>query len=221
MSKKVTDQKIQDAIDKEVANSWTHGLGMLASVIGSAILLRLALARGMSGGSLAVLILFCFGLISTYASSTFYHAWKRPRVKYYLRVLDHICIYLLIGASYTPFVYLFLRGVVGPWFLIVLWLLIVMGVFYKIFYFDGGRFFSTLYYLTLGWMAIIIIKPLIENLPPGVLETILWGGFFYTTGVIFYSWKYFKYHHAIWHLFVMAGSFCHYLALYNSVLAYP
>jgi hemolysin III len=153
-----------------------------------------------------------------YTASTLYHAIPLTRAKRVLRVFDHSLIYFLIAGSYTPFALITLRGPWGWGLLAFVWTLALAGVVFKIF--ATGRFekLSLAIYLLMGWAALVAIEPLVEAMHPGGLALLAAGGLTYTGGVAFYVWQRLRYHHAIWHLFVLAGSVLHYLAVYLYVI---
>jgi hemolysin III len=197
---------------QELANSLTHGIGLLASLVGVVLLLALSVQTG-SRLAVGAAALYSFSLLLTFGSSTLYHSLPHPGAKRVLRILDHVAIYFLIGGSYTPFVLLYLDTEQSWPFLGLLWGLIALGVVYKTWWLDKAPAFSVAFYLGLGWMVLLIARPLFSQLPLFCIWTIALGGFFYTAGVIFFIWKRYTYHHAIWHLFVIGGSASHYLAI--------
>lgn len=201
-----------EAVDRreELANTLTHGLGAVASLAGTAVLIVLA---ALSGSPRAVVASAVFGaaLVLLYAASTLYHAARHPAWKARLRVLDHSAIYLLIAGTYTPFTLLGLRGGWGWSLFGVAWGLAAAGVLFKLFF--TGRFdgLSTAVYVAMGWMVVVAIVPLVQRLPTDVLAWLVAGGLAYTAGTLFYRSSR-RYAHAVWHLFVLAGSTCHYAA---------
>lgn len=196
----------------ELANTLTH----LAGVLLFCALIPFLISKGLEDAhrpNLWALLVFSFGLLTVYSSSTLYHFAQNPGIKRALRIWDHISIYFLIGGTYTPLVVKYLDPGYAQWFLLVLWGLIAVGVAFKLFFTGKYDIISTLSYLGLGWMALFIIQPFIDNAPSNVLLMIVLGGLCYTVGVIFYVWKRFKYHHAVWHVFVLGGSIHHFLAV--------
>ena len=199
----------------ELANALTHGLGALAALAGGAVLVTLAALHG-DGWQLVGAIVFAACLLLLYLASTLYHAAERPQLKTRLKVLDHCAIYLLIAGSYTPFT---LGVLYGPWgwsLFGLVWGLAAAGVLLKAV--GGIRYpvLSTLLYLGMGWLALIAIRPLWLHLP---LPGLLWlaaGGVAYTVGVAFFAADTrVRYAHFVWHLFVMAGTACHFVAVYR------
>ncbi len=196
----------------ELANAVTHGLGLLLSLAGIPFLVVSANARG---DLLNVVGASVFGatLVVLYAASTVYHTVRTARAKRILRVVDHVAIYLLIAGTYTPFALGVLRGVWGWTLFGVVWGLAALGVVFKLTL--GMRFprTSTAFYLVMGWVVIIAVRPLMQALPTPGLWLLGAGGLLYTGGVAFYVSEKRRYMHAVWHLFVMAGSFCHFWAV--------
>jgi len=157
--------------------------------------------------------IFVLSLLALYAASTLYHAIPDSRAKRVLRIVDHSAIYLLIAGSYTPFTLGLLRGALGWSLLGIVWGLATTGILFKLVF--GVRYphLSTLFYLGMGWLAVVALRPLASALPGPGLALLLAGGLCYTGGVLFYVWDRPRYHHAVWHLFVLGGSTCHYLAV--------
>jgi hemolysin III len=152
-------------------------------------------------------------LVLMYMASTLFHSIPLPRAKHILRVIDHVSIYFLIAGTYTPFALVTLHGVWGWWMFGFTWGLALFGAVFKIFY--TGRFekLSLIIYLGMGWCMVVAIKPLLHALPTGGLLLILAGGLSYTGGVAFYVFERMRYHHAVWHVFVLGGSLFHYFAV--------
>ncbi len=202
---------------EEIANAVTHGIGLALSVAGLVVLVVLACLRGSPWHVVASSV-YGGTLVALYGASTLYHSVQRPRVKRIFRILDHAAIYLLIAGTYTPFALVNLRGVWGWTLLGLVWGLAVAGILFKIF--GGVRFLkvSTFLYLLMGWLALMAIKPLLARVPTGGIVWLVAGGLAYTFGIVFYAWKKVPFHHAVWHLFVMVGSSCHYLAVMLYVL---
>jgi hemolysin III len=203
---------------EELANTITHGVGLILSIAGFVILLVLAILRG-SAWHIVACTIYGASLVCLYSASTFYHAVISPRVKHNLKIFDHGAIYLLIAGTYTPFLLLNLRGPWGWSLFVVIWTLALSGIVFKLWFVDQFPRTSTAVYVLMGWLAIVAVKPVLAHVP---VPTLLWlfaGGMFYSAGVIFYCWKRVPYNHAVWHVFVLAGSTCHYFAVLRSVLA--
>ena len=206
-----------DLFFEELANSITHGLGLALSIVGLIILVVLSVTRG-NGWHIAGCTIFGVTLVLLYSASTFYHALRAPRLKRILKILDHTAIYLLIAGTYTPFTLVNLRGFWGWTLFSLVWGLSLFGILWKFFHAERFQIISTLIYLAMGWLVLIAIKPVTVALPLSGIIWLLAGGAFYTIGVPFFALKRLPYNHAIWHLFVLAGSICHFLAVMFAVL---
>jgi len=210
----IREINLTDAVQKreELANTLTHAAGVVASI---AALVTLTMLAARTGDAWKVVSVVVFGstLILLYLASTLYHAATSLRIKARLKVLDHAAIYLLIAGSYTPFTIGALRGGWGWSLFGVVWGLAVLGVTFKLFFTGRFRLASTLLYITLGWIALVAAGPLIRQLHPGVLIWLAAGGVAYTAGTPFYQRGRFRYAHAVWHTFVLAGSACHVVAV--------
>ena len=197
---------------EEWANSITHGIGAVLSIIGLPVLIVMAVARG----EISLLIgcsIFGGALVFMYAASTLYHSFQKPALKRILRIVDHSAIYLLIAGTYTPFALLYFDGGWGWALLCLEWGIALVGIVFKLFF--TGRFgiTSTIIYIAMGWLAVIVLEPLLAAAPLGCVAWMAAGGLCYTGGIVFYAWERLPYNHAIWHVFVLGGSLCHYLAL--------
>lgn len=197
---------------EEIANSIIHGVGIVLSIGGLAVLTSFASVFGNAWHIVSVSI-FGASLILLYTTSTLYHSISLPRVKSVLRVLDHIAIFLLIAGTYTPFTLVNLRGVWGWTIFGVVWGLAALGIVFKITMLKKWTLLSTLIYLGMGWIMIAAVKPMMASVATGGLLLLLLGGLAYTGGIIFYIWRKLPYHHAIWHVFVLTGSVLHFFAV--------
>lgn len=197
---------------EEKANFFTHAIGLLLSVAGLIFLLGLVSADP-NGWRRISFITYGVSLVFLFASSTCYHGSTSYRYKNILQVVDHIAIYLLIAGTYTPFLLGPLRGVWGWTLLGIIWTLAVSGSILKFWYTGKYHRISTAVYLGMGWLAVIAVKPMIEAVPLASLWWLVAGGLCYTLGVFFYNKRSWRYHHAIWHLFVLAGSACHFISI--------
>jgi len=202
---------------EEIANTVTHGIGLLLSIAGLVVLLALAILHGTVWHVVSCSI-YGATLICLYSASTLYHASVSPRLKRTLKILDHSAIYLLIAGTYTPFLLLNLRGPWGWSLLGVIWSLAVAGIILKFWLVDHWELASTAVYVLMGWLVLIATRPVLAHLPSATLLWLLAGGLFYSAGVIFYLWKRLPYSHTVWHVFVLAGSTCHYFAVLRSIL---
>jgi hemolysin III len=205
-----------DSLREELANALTHGLGATAALAGGAVLITLA-ARYGDGWQLAGAIVFGISLLLLYLASTLYHWARHPVVKARLKVFDHCAIYLLIAGTYTPFTLIGLRGPWGWGLFAAIWTLALAGVVFKLFYTGRFKLLSTAIYIAMGWLVIVAIKPLL-GLDGWTLGWLFAGGMFYTLGTVFYHRPSLPYSHAIWHLFVVGGSVCHYVAVMAQVV---
>jgi hemolysin III len=204
-------------IRDEIASALTHGLGAVAALAGGAVLITLTAIHG-DGWQLGASIVFGISLLLLYVASTLYHAIQHPIAKGRLKVFDHCAIYVLIAGTYTPFTLIGLRGPWGWGLFIAIWTLALSGVVFKLFYTGRFKLLSTAIYIAMGWLVLVAIKPLLESLDAWTLGWLLAGGVFYTLGTYFYHRESIRFSHAIWHLFVIAGSVCHYIAVTAQVL---
>lgn len=193
---------------EEIAHAITHGLGVLGSVALLVVMVVLAADRG--GARLVVGVsVFGASMVILYTASTLYHALTAQRAKRVFRLLDHGAIYLLIAGTYTPFLLVVLGGDRGWTLLGVVWGLAVLGIVYEVVLRRPWKWVSLASYIGLGWLMVIAIRPLVAALPSGGLLLLGLGGLAYTGGAVFYAWRAFPYHHAVWHLCVLAGTGCH------------
>ena len=145
--------------------------------------------------------------------STLLHSLSFTKALKVFKVLDHTAIFLFIAGTYTPFLLVTLQGTIGWSMLILVWSLTLIGIFLKVFFVHRFKVISTIAYILMGWIIIFAIKPLFQTMPPGGLTLLISGGLAYTLGTIFYSWKKLPFNHAIWHLFVLGGSACHFFSV--------
>ena len=203
-----------------MTNIISHAIGLILSIIA----LLLMLIRASESGSVLYIIsaaIFGISLIALYAASTMYHSAKDPKVRSRLRVNDHATIYVLIAGTYTPFTLITLNGPVGWTVFGVSWGMAIAGVVLKLFFTGKFNVLSTLMYVFMGWIIIFAIKPLINSLSSEGLFWLFAGGVAYTTGAVIYSIEKMPFNHAIFHLFVLLGSICHFISVYFYVLAVP
>ena len=201
----------------ELANSLTHGAGLALALAGCAVLVVLAALRA-SAWHIVACSIYGATLVCLYAASTLYHLVHSRRWKRVFRIIDHSSIYLLIAGSYTPFTLVSLRGALGWTLFGVVWGVTLVGILFKVWFVDHFPIASTVVYLLMGWLAMVAIKPLAALVPLAGMIWILAGGLLYTAGVVFFAWEKLPYHHAIWHVFVLGGSVCHYFAVLLYVL---
>lgn len=197
---------------EEIANTITHGFGLLLSAAGFVVLVTLA-ALGGEPLVIAGSIVYGLSLVILYAASTVYHGATSPELKRRLQIVDHCCIYLLIAGSYTPFGLVLTGDTQGRALLAGIWAFAVIGIIVKLII--GARFpaLNVISYLLMGWLGVFALGPLLEAL--GTMPVILAvaGGIAYSLGVVFFPMKRLRHHHAIFHVFVLAGSIIHYAAI--------
>lgn len=197
---------------EELANSLTHGLGLVMSLVAAPVLIIAAAATADPWRIVAVSI-YAATLILLYAASTVYHSVRSLKLKSAMQRVDHAAIYLLIAGTYTPFMLISLRGPWGWTIFGVVWALALIGVLLKGAY--GARLpaLSTSLYLAMGWLIVIAIRPMSMHVAPMGMKWLALGGLLYTGGVVFYVWEKIRFSHAVWHLFVLGGSLAHFFAV--------
>ncbi len=205
----------QYTLAEELANSIIHGLGIVFGIVSLTILLTLTYLFGSFAHFISYLI-YGISLILLYTSSTLYHALPFLSAKKFFKVCDHVSIYLLIAGTYTPFLVLNIGGTIGWGLLTVIWICAFVGIIFKFFFVGQYTYLSTLVYLGMGWMMMFAIKPLSEALSSPGLTWIIAGGIAYSGGTVFYLMKKIRFHHAAWHLCVLAGSIFHFTAIVYS-----
>ena len=197
---------------EDIANSITHGIGFLLSVVGLWLLVTISRTNGDAWHVFSCII-YGTTLICLFTASTLYHSIHPPKFKPFLRTLDHSTIFLLIAGTYTPFTLVTLRGPWGWSIFSIIWALAVFGIIFQKAMLRKGPMVSVGFYLLMGWVVVAAVKPMLSLVAPGGLILLLLGGLSYTIGVVFYAWKRMPYNHAVWHLFVLAGSACHFFAV--------
>ncbi len=197
---------------EELWNVITHGLGLLLSIVGLIVLIIVS-SINLSTMHIIAYSIYGVSLVILYAASTAYHMAKKEKIRLRLNVFDHSAIYVLIAGTYTPIALITLHGIVGWSLLAVIWVLAIVGIVLKLFY--TGRFdrLSTLIYVFMGWLAVVAIKSLIENMSMPGLIWLLIGGLFYTIGAVFYLRNSLKFNHVIFHIFVLLGSISHFICI--------
>jgi hemolysin III len=202
---------------EEIANSITHGIGAALSVAALTILVTVAARHGHASHVVGCAV-FGATLVLLYTASTLYHAIPFARAKRVLQVLDHSAIYLLIAGTYTPFMLVTLRGPRGWALLAIVWSAAAAGIALCTTVGRRAHVVSVILYLVMGWIAVLVFRPLTISLGLQGMALVAGGGLAYTGGVIFYAWHRLPYHHAIWHLFVLAGSALHVAAVFRHVI---
>ncbi len=205
---------------EEKLNIYSHAVGFLLSMLALVLLVKHALNDGDIWHIFSFSI-FGISLILLYAASTVYHRAEDPQLRNRLRVVDHAAIYVLIAGTYTPFTLVTLNGVVGWVIFSACWGMAIVGIILKLFFTGRYNILSTLMYVFMGWMIVFAIEPLKESLPADGLFWLVAGGLAYTLGAILYAIKKIKFNHAIFHVFVLLGSFFHFISIYFYVLPFP
>ena len=201
-------------IGEDIANSITHGVGTGFSIVGLTVLVIFA---ALKASSYHIVSFSIYGatLVALYLASTLYHGIQHPGAKRILQRIDHAAVYLLIAGTYTPFLLVSLRNAWGWTLLVIIWGLAFLGIAYKLLFLEYYERLSALGYVLMGWLCLIAGRQLLTNLPRDILIWIAIGGVIYTAGITFLMLRKIPYRHAIWHLFVLAGSLCHYFAVFK------
>jgi hemolysin III len=202
---------------EEVANCVTHGVGLALSVAGLVALVLLAWTHGDAWHVVSSAV-YGASLVTLYLASTLYHGARTPRAKHFFQILDHCCIYLLIAGTYTPFTLVTLRGGWGWTLFGLVWTFALAGILFRVCFGSRYRPVAVASYVLLGWLCVIAVKPILATVPMAALLWIVAGGLAYTAGVFFFASNRIPHNHAIWHLFVLGGSICHYMAVLLYVL---
>ncbi|WJH37033.1 hemolysin III family protein [Paenibacillus sp. CC-CFT747] len=202
---------------EEIANAVTHGIGALLSIAALTLLVVFATLEGTAWHVVSFTV-YGVSMLLLYTSSTLVHSFPEGRIKDIFEICDHSSIYLFIAGTYTPIVMNVIRGTLGWTLLGIVWGFALAGVLFKAFFTKKFLFTSTLIYLVLGWIIVVAWGPLTAHMDAGGILLIVLGGLFYTVGTVFYVWRGFPYHHAVWHLFVLAGSVMHFFAILFYVL---
>lgn len=198
---------------EERINVLTHGMGLLLSGMALLLLVRHAVSIGTVWHTVSFTI-YGVSLVLLYAASTIYHSSQKPLLRSRLNVFDHSAIYVLIAGTYTPLTLVTLHGTMG-WVLFgIAWGAALIGIVLKLFFMGKFKLLSTIMYVAMGWIIVIAVKPLMQNLPVEGLWWLLAGGVSYTVGAVLYSLKRMKFNHAVFHVFVLIGSFCHFMTIY-------
>lgn len=198
---------------EETANTWSHAIGTIFSIIALAMMLEVSISNAdlwqVSSASI-----YGFSMFTLFLASSMYHYASRPQIKAKLKTFDHCAIFLLIAGTYTPFLLVELRGSVGWTLFVVIWSLAIFGVLGKVYFADKFKKISLLFYLLMGWLIVFAGDEMLSQLSDGALSWLVAGGLTYTLGAIFYACDRIPYNHAIWHIFVLFGSICHFISIY-------
>ena len=205
------------SVGEEIFNSVSHGLGSAMACVGFGVLIVLSALYGDAWAVVSSAI-YSFALFTLYLASTLYHACSNRTVKHILQVLDHCSIFLLIAGTYTPYTLITLRGPMGWSLFGVVWGAALVGIVLNAIDLKKFSKLSMVCYVAMGWVVVVAIKPLMGSLSLRGLILLALGGIFYTSGIVFYAQKRIQYMHSIWHLFVLAGSVCHYLSIVLDVI---
>ena len=202
-----------ESSSERLFNTITHGIGSVLSIVALVLMLVYA-SYNSDAWSIVGVSIFGSTLILLYMSSTLYHAFSNGRVKQIFKTLDQSFIYLLIAGTYTPVLLITLRNTLGWTVFVLVWAMAIGGITHRIFFFDKLKKLSLVSYIVMGWLSLIVFKSLLNAAPAELVVWLLIGGAFYTGGLIFYSWEKLPFNHAIWHLFVLGGSFSHFMGIY-------
>ncbi|MEY4927969.1 MAG: hypothetical protein RI894_2405 [Bacteroidota bacterium] len=202
---------------QELANTLTHGIGIVLCIVAIPVLMAMAVKQDLSTRSMVGLSVYAVSLLLVYTTSTLYHAITSLRLKRIFKILDHICIYLLIGGSNTAFIPRFVDEKHATLVLATQWTLIAAGIVFKLYFTGKYKWLSTFFYIGLAGLVFFVINELIANVPPNAMTLVAACGAFYVVGCFFYLNKTIYYQHAIWHIFVLLGSAAHYAALLISL----
>ncbi|PNR98302.1 hemolysin D [Petrotoga mexicana DSM 14811] len=202
---------------EEIANAVIHGIGALLSIAALVLLIVFSAINGQPW-SIFSSVIYGSSLIILYLSSTLYHSFQRKKIKDLFEIFDHSAIYILIAGTYTPFALITLSGRLGWIIFSVVWVLAAIGIIFKIFFVKRFRILSTILYIAMGWLVVFAMEPLVTNLDFWGVFWLVIGGILYTVGTIFYVWRKIPYHHALWHLIVLAGSICHFFSVFFYVI---
>ncbi len=203
----------KESFAEELINSITHGIGSVLSIV-ALVLMVVYASYNSDAWSIVGVSIFGATLILLYMSSTLYHAFSNGRIKQIFKTLDQSFIYLLIAGTYTPVLLITLRTTLGWTIFGLVWTMAIGGIIHRIFFFDKLKSLSLVSYIVMGWLSLIVFKSLLNTAPAELVVWLLIGGAFYTGGLIFYSWEKLPFNHAIWHLFVLGGSFSHFMGIY-------
>lgn len=206
-----------DATKEDFASAITHGIGVLASIAAGTVLIA-RVARTGDSWQIVSTTIYVATLVVLYTASTLFHVVRPGPARARMEIFDHCAIFLLIAGTYTPFTLVALRGPVGWVFFAVVWGLATAGVFFKLFFIDRFRRVSTLIYIIMGWLILAAVGPLVRTVPVPALWWMLAGNLTYSVGIYFLLERRVPYGHAIWHVFALGGSLCHFVAVLSQVL---
>lgn len=202
---------------EEVANAVTHGIGAALSIAALVILIVFAVLKG-SPWHVVSFTIYGVSMLLLYTSSTLVHGFRDGKAKDLFEIFDHSAIYLFIAGTYTPLMLIVVKGVLGWSIFGIVWGIAILGCAFKAYFVKRFLFMSTIFYILMGWLIVIAWEPLTTNMASGGIILLAIGGLMYTLGTVFYVWRGFPFHHAVWHLFVLAGSILHFFMILFYVL---
>ncbi|MBA9027659.1 MULTISPECIES: PAQR family membrane homeostasis protein TrhA [Bacillaceae] len=202
---------------EEVANAITHGIGVLLSIAALVFLIIFSAQQGNAWHVTAATI-YGISMLTLFIASTLVHSFPEGKAKDVFEIFDHSAIYFFIAGTYTPIMLIAVHGTLGWTLLSIVWAVAIVGTVFKAFFVKKFLFLSTLLYIAMGWMIVIAWGPISATLPATGVHLLLIGGLLYTVGAVFYVWRGFPFHHAVWHLFVLGGSAAHFFAVLLYIL---
>ncbi|MGX2960088.1 PAQR family membrane homeostasis protein TrhA [Peribacillus sp. JNUCC 23] len=197
---------------EEVANAITHGIGVVLSIAALVFLIIFSVQQG-NAWHVAAATIYGVSMLTLFVASTLVHSFPEGKAKDVFEIFDHSAIYFFIAGTYTPIMLIAVHGTLGWTLLSIVWVVAIVGTVFKAFFVKKFLFLSTLLYIAMGWMIVIAWGPISANLPATGVQLLMIGGLLYTVGAIFYVWRGFPFHHAVWHLFVLGGSATHFFAV--------
>lgn len=222
MTRSSPERNHEYSLFEELLHSVSHGIGVALSLAGMTVLVMLAsLATHVDPWKLVGVSLYGATLVLLYTASTLYHSVRHPRLKYVFQLCDHCAIYVLIAGTYTPFLLVNLRGTLGWSLLVIVWSLALGGIALKLIWPQRFNALRVAAYLVMGWLIVVAAGEMGHHLSNTSIVLLVAGGITYSVGVIFFAIRAIPFNHAIWHLFVLGGSICHYFAVYTAVLPFP
>jgi hemolysin III len=205
-------------LGEEIANAASHGIGAALGLAGLAVLVGKAVERGAGAWQIVPCAIYGVAMVLMFTTSTLYHSFTNPRLKRVFRVLDHEMIFLMIAGSYTPILLITLQGRLGWSLFGIVWGIALAGMVFQGFFTGRFKGASTALYVLMGWIVVVALKPLLDHMSAAGIRWLVAGGLCYTLGAVVYLFKKVPYHHAAWHLLVLAGAICHYFAILWHVL---
>ncbi|PLT35022.1 hemolysin III family protein [Bacillus sp. V5-8f] len=202
---------------EEIVNAITHGIGVLLSIAALVFLVLFSVKQGTAWHITASSI-YGATMVVLFAASTLVHSFPPGKAKDVFEIFDHSAIYFFIAGTYTPFTLIVIKGALGWSLLGIVWGIALVGIVFKAFFVKRFLFLSTILYIAMGWLIVIAWNPLTETLPPAGMQLLVVGGLLYTVGAVFYVWRGFPFHHAVWHIFVLGGTAAHFFAVLYYVI---